>query len=53
MFFISDLGVAVEDILNKFTYDTKLRGAVDTLKGGKALQRSLYKLWCWAITNKV
>ena len=39
--FVSDLGAGVECILNKFTDDTKLGGAVEFLKGQEVLQRDL------------
>lgn len=43
------LVVGLEAILNKFTDNTKLGGADDSIKGGKALQRDLGKLEGWAI----
>lgn len=39
--FISDLHTEAECILNKFTDDSKLGGAVDALEGWESLQRGL------------
>ncbi|KAJ7425706.1 hypothetical protein WISP_22348 [Willisornis vidua] len=41
----------LEGILSKFTDDTKLGGAVDSLKDREALQGDLSKSEDWAITN--
>ncbi|KAJ7408366.1 rna-directed dna polymerase from mobile element jockey-like [Willisornis vidua] len=50
--FINDLDTGLEGILNKFADDTKLGGAVDSLKGREALQRDdLEKFKDWAIIN--
>ncbi|KAJ7424657.1 rna-directed dna polymerase from mobile element jockey-like [Pitangus sulphuratus] len=49
--FINDLGEGLEGIPSKFADDTKLEGAVDSLKGREALQRDLNKFKDWAITN--
>ncbi|KAJ7420658.1 rna-directed dna polymerase from mobile element jockey-like [Willisornis vidua] len=39
--FISDLDTGLEEILSKFADNTRLRGAVDSLKRREALQRDL------------
>ncbi|KAJ7395247.1 hypothetical protein BTVI_156716 [Pitangus sulphuratus] len=49
--FINDLDAGLEGILSEFTDDTKLGGAVDSLKGREMLQRDLDKLKGWAIPN--
>ncbi|KAJ7426267.1 rna-directed dna polymerase from mobile element jockey-like [Willisornis vidua] len=51
--FISDFDAELEGILSKTADNTKLGGAVDSLKGRKALQRDLDKPEDWAITNCV
>ncbi|KAJ7425223.1 neuroligin-4, X-linked-like protein [Pitangus sulphuratus] len=43
----------LEGILSKFTDDTKLRGAVDSLEGREALQTDFENLENWANTNKM
>ncbi|KAJ7427892.1 rna-directed dna polymerase from mobile element jockey-like [Willisornis vidua] len=49
--FINDLGAGLEGILSKFADDTKLAGAVDSLKGREVPLRDLNKLEGWIITN--
>ncbi|KAJ7405739.1 rna-directed dna polymerase from mobile element jockey-like [Willisornis vidua] len=49
--FINDLDTELEGILSKFADDTKLGGALDSLKGREALQGDLDKSEGWAITN--
>ncbi|TRZ18522.1 hypothetical protein HGM15179_008577 [Zosterops borbonicus] len=49
--FMNDLDAGLEGILSKFADNTKMGGAVDSLEGREALQRDLYKLEDWAITN--
>lgn len=46
---INDLEVGLEGVLNVLA-DDKLRGAVDSIKGGEALQRDLGKLEGYTVT---
>ncbi|KAJ7425651.1 hypothetical protein WISP_22642 [Willisornis vidua] len=49
--FINDLDSGLEGILSKFTDDTKLGAAVESLEGTETLQRDLDKLEDYVITN--
>jgi len=51
--FINNLYAGVECTISKFADDTKLAGAVDSLKGHEALHRKLYRLEHWAITKSI
>ncbi|KAJ7407154.1 rna-directed dna polymerase from mobile element jockey-like [Willisornis vidua] len=51
--FINDLDTGLERILSKFIDSTNLGGAVNSLKGKKALLRDLNKSERWGITNYV
>ncbi|KAJ7408466.1 rna-directed dna polymerase from mobile element jockey-like [Pitangus sulphuratus] len=50
---INYLDAGLEGILSKFADDTKLGGAVESLKVREALKRDLDKSEGWAITNHV
>jgi len=39
--FINDFEIGLDGVLITFAGDTKLRGTVDSIKGGEALQRDL------------
>ncbi|KAJ7422443.1 rna-directed dna polymerase from mobile element jockey-like [Pitangus sulphuratus] len=45
--FVSDMGSGIESPLRKFTDDTKLSGAVDTLEGRDVNQRDLERFERW------
>ncbi|KAJ7410013.1 hypothetical protein WISP_111220 [Willisornis vidua] len=49
--FINNLDAELEGIMSKFVDDTKLGGAVDSLKEREALQGDLDKIEVWSITN--
>ncbi|RMC12669.1 hypothetical protein DUI87_10193 [Hirundo rustica rustica] len=48
---INDLDTGLEGKQSKFTEDTKLGRAVESLEGKEALQRDVDKSGSWAITN--
>ena len=50
LFFISGMNNEIECTFSKFSSDTKLHGAVDTLQGRDAIQRYLER---WACVNLI
>ncbi|KAJ7421939.1 hypothetical protein BTVI_16125 [Pitangus sulphuratus] len=49
--FTNDSDMGLEGILSKFAEETKVGGAVNSVKGREALQRDLDKLEDWTFTN--
>ncbi|KAJ7410928.1 hypothetical protein BTVI_51719 [Pitangus sulphuratus] len=50
---INSLDIGLKGMLSKFADDTRVGGAVKSLRGGEALQTNLDKLEDWAITNQM
>lgn len=44
--FVGDMDSEIEFVLSKFTNDTELCGAVNTLEGKDSIQRDLDRLRC-------
>ena len=51
--FVNYIDDGTECTLSKLADDTKLSGAVNTLKGREAIQRDLYRLERWTHVNQI
>jgi len=51
--FVGDMDSGTECTLSKFSYDTKLSGAINTLQGRDAIQRDLDRLERWACMDRM